>query len=65
MLDRRNFLKLAACLSAAFGVAGLPEPVRAALKKIAPDKVPTLVIYKGWPVPAVPSPCCRPNHQAR
>ncbi len=47
MLDRRNFLKLAACLSAAFGVTGLPETVQAALKKIAPDTVPTLVYLQG------------------
>jgi len=47
MLDRRNFLKFAACLSAAFGVSNLPEPVRAALKKISPDAVPTLVYLQG------------------
>ncbi len=47
MIDRRQFLKLAASLSAAFGVANLPEPVAAALKKIDPASVPKLVYLQG------------------
>lgn len=42
-LDRRNFLKMAACLSAAFGVGNLPKSVQAALKKINGEDLPTLV----------------------
>lgn len=47
MLDRRDFLKLAATLGAAFGVGSLPEPVAAALKKIDPDQVPKLIYLQG------------------
>lgn len=46
-LNRRNFLKLAACLGAAFGVSNLPLPVQAALKKIDPTTLPTLVYLQG------------------
>ena len=46
-LDRRKFLKMAACLSAAFGVGNLPEPVRAALKKIDRAALPKLVYMQG------------------
>ena len=47
MIDRRDFLKLAAALSAAFGINGLPEPVMAALKKIDPAAVPKLIYLQG------------------
>jgi len=47
MLDRREFVKLAASLSAAFGIAGLPEPVAAALKKIDPGTIPRLLYLQG------------------
>ena len=47
MLNRRDFLKLAATLSAAFGITGLPEPVLAALKKIDPQAIPKLIYLQG------------------
>jgi hydrogenase small subunit len=47
MLDRREFVKLAASLGAAFGIAGLPEPVAAALKKIDPAAIPRLLYLQG------------------
>lgn len=47
MLDRRNFLRLAATMSAAFGVGNLPAPVRAALKKLDPRSVPKLIYLQG------------------
>ncbi len=47
MLDRRNFLKMAAALSAAFGVQGMPAPVAAALKKLDPGAVPKLIYLQG------------------
>ncbi|MCG8618221.1 MAG: hydrogenase small subunit [Desulfobacterales bacterium] len=43
MIDRREFLKMAGCLSVAFGVSGLPEAVQAALKNIDYKTVPRLV----------------------
>ena len=46
-LDRRKFLKMAACLSAAFGVNNLPAPVEAALKKINPNALPKLIYLQG------------------
>jgi hydrogenase small subunit len=46
-LDRRKFLKMALCLSSAFGVTNLPEPVQAALKKINAADIPTLVYLQG------------------
>lgn len=46
-IDRRNFIKIAACLSAAFGVNNLPEPVQAALKKISPADIPKLIYLQG------------------
>jgi hydrogenase small subunit len=46
-LDRRKFLKMAACLSAAFGIGNLPEPVQAALNKIDSSSLPTLVYLQG------------------
>lgn len=47
MLDRRNFLKLAATLSAAFSISNLPGTVAAALKKIDPATVPRLIYLQG------------------
>lgn len=47
MLDRRQLLKMAATMSAAFGITNLPEPVQAALKKITPDQLPKLVYLQG------------------
>lgn len=43
MINRREFLKLAACLSASIPVAGFPSAVTAALKSIDPDKIPKLI----------------------
>jgi len=47
MLSRRGFLKMAAALSAAFGIQGLPQPVAAALQKIDPTKIPKIVYLQG------------------
>ncbi len=47
MLDRRQFLKMAATLSASFGLTGFPEPVAAGLKKIKPEKIPRLLYLQG------------------
>ncbi len=47
MIDRRQLLKMAATMSAAFGISNFPEPVAAALKKISPSKVPRLVYLQG------------------
>ncbi len=47
MINRREFLKMAATLAAAFGLQGLPGPVAAALKKIDPKTVPKLVYLQG------------------
>jgi len=47
MLDRRNFLKMAATLSAGLGIANLPAPVAAALKKIDPASIPKLIYLQG------------------
>ncbi|OGR08434.1 MAG: hydrogenase [Deltaproteobacteria bacterium RIFOXYD12_FULL_50_9] len=47
MLDRRNFLKLAAALSTAFGISNLPAPVQAALKKINPATLPKIIYLQG------------------
>ena len=46
-MDRRQFLKAAAALSAAFGAVNLPEPVLAALNKIDPASVPKIVYLQG------------------
>lgn len=46
-MDRRQFLKAAAALSAAFGATNLPGPVLAALKKIDPATVPKIVYLQG------------------
>ena len=47
MIDRRDFLKLAATLAASCGLSGLPEPVLAALKTIDPAAVPKLIYLQG------------------
>lgn len=47
MFDRREFVKLAAALSAAFGIGGLPVSVQAALKKIDPATIPKLIYLQG------------------
>lgn len=47
MINRRDFLKLAAALSASFGISGMPEPVMAALKKIDPAAVPKIIYLQG------------------
>lgn len=47
MIDRRDFLKMAAALSTAFGINGLPSPVTAALKKITPTNVPKIIYLQG------------------
>jgi hydrogenase small subunit len=47
MFDRREFLKLAAILSTAFGISNLPEPVSAALKKLDPETIPKLIYLQG------------------
>lgn len=46
-LNRREFLKMAACLSASFAISNLPESVDAALKKITPENVPKLIYLQG------------------
>ena len=47
MIDRRQFLKMAATLSTVFGVTNLPAPVQAALNKINPADLPKLVYLQG------------------
>lgn len=47
MLDRREFVKLAAALTTAFSISNLPEPVAAALKKINPEAIPKLLYLQG------------------
>jgi len=47
MINRREFLKMAACLSASFGITQLPGMVYAALKKIEPAGVPRLLYLQG------------------
>lgn len=46
-MDRRTFLKMAASIAAAFGVAHLPGPVIAALRKVEPGAVPKLIYLQG------------------
>lgn len=46
-MDRREFLKLGATLSAAFGILNLPKPVIAALKKLDPKTIPKLIYLQG------------------
>ncbi|CCK82076.1 hydrogenase small subunit [Desulfobacula toluolica] len=47
MIDRREFLKMAACLSASFGISNFPGIVNAALKKITPENTPQLIYLQG------------------
>jgi len=47
MINRREFLKLAACLSASFGLSNFPTIVNAALKKIDPKTIPRLIYLQG------------------
>ncbi len=47
MIDRRQFLKMAATMTAAFGLNNLPEPVFAALRQLNPDQVPKLLYLQG------------------
>lgn len=47
MIDRRCFLKMAATLSAAFGVSKLPSQVVYALQKIDRNKIPKLIYLQG------------------
>ena len=47
MIDRREFLKMAVCLSASFGISNFPAIVNAALKKIDPKTVPRLLYLQG------------------
>ncbi|MDH4321632.1 MAG: hydrogenase small subunit [Desulfobulbaceae bacterium] len=47
MIDRRQFLQMAATLSTVFGVSNLPAPVQAALNKIDPASLPKLVYLQG------------------
>lgn len=47
MLDRRDFMKMAAALAAAFGTQGIPQPVAAALQEINPRTIPKLLYLQG------------------
>jgi len=47
MIDRRQLLKMAATMSAAFGITNLPSSVLAALKQINPETIPKLVYLQG------------------
>jgi hydrogenase small subunit len=47
MVDRRQFIKMAAALGTAFGLSNLPAPVAAALKQIDPRSVPKLLYLQG------------------
>lgn len=47
MMNRREFMTMAAALCAAFGVSNLPEPVAAALKQIDPLTIPKLLYLQG------------------
>lgn len=46
-MNRRYFLKMAAALASAYGVSGLPAPVRAALKRLEPSQIPKLLYLQG------------------
>ena len=46
-IKRRQFLKLAASMGAAFGLSGFPGFVSAALKSIDRDKIPKLIYLQG------------------
>ncbi|OGQ95329.1 MAG: hydrogenase [Deltaproteobacteria bacterium RIFOXYD12_FULL_57_12] len=47
MLNRRDVIKMAAALAAAFGIDSLPAPVVAALKAIDPATVPKIIYLQG------------------
>jgi len=47
MITRREFLKMAAALAAAYGIQGLPAPVAAALNTLGPEGVPRLIHLQG------------------
>ena len=47
MIDRRQLLKMAATMSAAFGLANFPKSVEAALKSINRDQIPQLLYLQG------------------
>jgi hydrogenase small subunit len=47
MVDRREFLKMAAVLGATFGLGGWPRPVAAALKGLDPASLPKLIYLQG------------------
>lgn len=47
MITRREFIKMAAALSAAFGLQGLPGPVAAALNQVDPKAVPRIIYLQG------------------
>ena len=47
MITRREFIKMAAALTTAFGLEGLPGPVIAALKQIDPKAVPRIIYLQG------------------
>lgn len=47
MYTRRQFLKMAATLTSAFGLTNLPAPVSAALKELNPSQVPKLIYLQG------------------
>ncbi|MBN2705224.1 MAG: hydrogenase small subunit [Deltaproteobacteria bacterium] len=47
MIKRRQFLKLAASMGAAFGLSGFSPLVSAALKSIDADKIPKLIYLQG------------------
>ena len=46
-MKRRQFLKMAASMSVAFGLGGFPGPVAAALKSLDPKKIPRLIYLQG------------------
>ncbi|MBN2808589.1 MAG: hydrogenase small subunit [Deltaproteobacteria bacterium] len=46
-MKRRDFLKMAASLSAAFGLSGFSGPVGAALKQLDPKHIPRLIYLQG------------------
>lgn len=47
MVNRRNFLKMAAALAATFGNRGLSSEVQAALRQVEPGQVPKLLYLQG------------------
>ncbi len=47
MYNRREFIKLAAALTAGFSIQGLPKTVEGALKKVDPLNIPRIVYLQG------------------